>query len=58
LIMANDLSHVQTVETLRIPVSKSFKNERVPHAGAVLKIDILKNKQALRTFFNSAVSRE
>jgi LCP family protein required for cell wall assembly len=58
LIMSNDLSHVQTVKTLRIPVSRSFKNERVPRAGAVLKIDMLKNKQALQTFFNSDVNSD
>ncbi|QOS89728.1 LCP family protein [Peribacillus sp. JNUCC41] len=41
-----------TVETLRVPVEGSFKDEIYPKSGAVLQIDFTKNKKALREFFS------
>ncbi|MDV7763708.1 LCP family protein [Peribacillus sp. CSMR9] len=40
-----------TVETLRIPVEGSYKDEIYPHIGAVLEMDYTKNKKALQEFF-------
>ncbi|MFP3509315.1 LCP family protein [Peribacillus sp. SIMBA_075] len=40
-----------TVETLRIPVEGSYKDEIYPHTGAVLEMDYTKNKKALQEFF-------
>lgn len=41
-----------TVETLRVPVEGSFKDEIYPQSGAVLQIDFTKNKKALKEFFS------
>jgi len=41
-----------TVETLRIPVEGSFKDEVYPETGAVLQMDSAKNKKALQDFFS------
>ncbi|MBS4179233.1 LCP family protein [Lederbergia citrea] len=41
------------METVRIPIEDSFVNERVD-IGAVLSIDIDKNKQALKEFLSSS----
>jgi polyisoprenyl-teichoic acid--peptidoglycan teichoic acid transferase len=41
-----------TVETLRVPVEGSFKDEIYPQSGAVLEMDYTKNKKALREFFS------
>ncbi|WP_458355119.1 LCP family protein [Peribacillus frigoritolerans] len=41
-----------TVETLRIPVEGSFKDEIYPQTGAVLKMDYTKNKKALQEFLS------
>jgi LCP family protein required for cell wall assembly len=41
----------QQMETLRIPVKDSFKDERV-NVGSVLSIDFDKNKQALHEFLS------
>ncbi|TKH05600.1 LytR family transcriptional regulator [Peribacillus simplex] len=41
-----------TVETLRVPVEGSFKDEIYPQSGAVLEIDYTKNKKALQEFFS------
>ncbi|MCK2004349.1 LCP family protein [[Brevibacterium] frigoritolerans] len=40
-----------TVETLRIPVEGSFKDETYPQSGAVLEMDCTENKKALQEFF-------
>ncbi len=45
------LNPIENVETLTIPVEGSFENSRYSHAGAVLELDIEKNKQAIRQFF-------
>ncbi len=45
------LHPIQQIETMRIPTEDSFKNTYYPHAGAVLEIDIEKNRQALSDFF-------
>ncbi|MDM5212143.1 LCP family protein [Peribacillus sp. NJ4] len=42
----------EIVETLRIPVEGSFKDEIYPQAGAVLEMDYTKNKKALQEFFS------
>ncbi|MGE7766126.1 LCP family protein [Peribacillus sp. NPDC096540] len=41
-----------SVESLRVPVEGSFKDEIYPQSGAVLKIDYTKNKEALQEFFS------
>ncbi|WP_141994656.1 LCP family protein [Bacillus sp. B4EP4a] len=41
-----------TVETLRVPVEGSFKDETYPQSGAVLEMDYTKNKKALQEFFS------
>ncbi|MFE4351459.1 hypothetical protein [Peribacillus butanolivorans] len=41
-----------SVETLRIPVEGSYKDEIYPQSGAVLKMDYTKNKEALQEFFS------
>ncbi|MDQ0883623.1 LCP family protein [Peribacillus sp. V2I11] len=41
-----------TVETLRVPVGGSFKDEIYPQSGAVLEMDYTKNKKALQEFFS------
>ncbi|MGE7608344.1 LCP family protein [Peribacillus frigoritolerans] len=41
-----------TVETLRIPVEGSFKDEIYPQTGAVLEMDYTKNMKALQEFFS------
>ncbi|MFO1445492.1 LCP family protein [Bacillus sp. Bva_UNVM-123] len=38
------------IETLRIPVDGTYRNERVNGSGAVLAIDFEKNKQAIHEF--------
>jgi LCP family protein required for cell wall assembly len=51
-IMSAMLHPIESVETIRIPVEGSFTDETSPHAGAVLKLDMEKNKQALEQFFS------
>ncbi|YCI75018.1 LCP family protein [Bacillus sp. R1-10] len=41
-----------TVETLRVPVEGSFKDEIYPQSGAVLEMDCTENKKALQEFFS------
>ena len=38
------------VETLRIPIDNSYSNARVSGEGAVLEIDVAKNREALQQF--------
>ncbi|WP_209121830.1 LCP family protein [Alkalihalobacillus sp. BA299] len=45
------LNPVEDIETLTIPIEHSFIDQRYPHAGLVLEMDIKKNKQALHHFF-------
>ncbi|MEK4012150.1 LCP family protein [Peribacillus sp. FSL M8-0224] len=40
------------VETLRVPVEGSFKDEIYPQSGAVLEMDCTENKKALKEFFS------
>lgn len=40
----------RNIETMRIPVEDSFEDQRVDGAGAVLAIDLEKNRQALQEF--------
>ncbi|MBT2630801.1 LCP family protein [Bacillus sp. ISL-101] len=42
----------ETVETLRVPVEGSFKDEIYPQSGAVLEMDSTENKKALQEFFS------
>lgn len=42
----------ETIETLRIPVEGTFWDKSYSHAGAVLEMDVDKNKQAIQEFFN------
>lgn len=41
-----------TVETIRVPVEGSFKDEIYPQSGAVLEMDCTENKKALQEFFS------
>jgi LCP family protein required for cell wall assembly len=43
----------ETVETLRVPVEGSFKDEIYPQTGAVLEMDYTENKKALQEFFSN-----
>ncbi|MDT8859629.1 LCP family protein [Alkalihalobacillus sp. MEB130] len=47
------LNPVDQVETMRIPVEESYSDAYYPHAGAVLEIDLTKNRQALADFFET-----
>ncbi|TCN27944.1 LCP family protein [Mesobacillus foraminis] len=40
----------RNIDSLRIPVDQSYENQRISGAGAVLAIDLEKNKQALKDF--------
>ncbi len=40
----------EDIESLRIPVEGGFTETRVSHAGAVLQLDMEKNRQALKEF--------
>ncbi|MCM3725618.1 LCP family protein [Neobacillus cucumis] len=40
----------QSIETLRIPIDNSFTDQRISGEGAVLDIDVEKNKEALHQF--------
>ncbi|PFO04313.1 transcriptional regulator [Bacillus sp. AFS076308] len=44
------LSNKQNIETLRIPIDNSFTDQRISGEGAVLDIDVEKNKEALHQF--------
>ncbi len=45
------LNPVKDVETLTLPIPDGYQDKRIAHAGAVLKLDMEKNKQALHEFF-------
>lgn len=44
------LNPIDTVETLTIPVEGSFVDSRNSHAGAILELDMEKNKKAIHEF--------
>ncbi|WP_157950980.1 LCP family protein [Peribacillus acanthi] len=44
---------IDTVDTIRIPITNSYTNETFKHAGAVLQLDLEKNVEALENFFDS-----
>ncbi|MEH7546448.1 LCP family protein [Neobacillus vireti] len=44
------LSGDQNIETLRIPIDNSYTDQRISGEGAVLDIDVEKNKEALHQF--------
>ncbi|WP_246589928.1 LCP family protein [Desertibacillus haloalkaliphilus] len=46
------LNPIEEVETLTIPIDGGYVDDRVAHAGAILKPDLEKNKQALDDFFS------
>ncbi|MBU8878922.1 LCP family protein [Bacillus sp. FJAT-29790] len=46
------LNPVTDVQTLRVPVSNSFQDKYVQHAGAVLQLDLNENTEALNQFLN------
>ena len=46
------MGNAEKMETLRIPVEGSFANERV-NVGAVLSIDVERNKQVMQDFLSS-----
>ncbi|WP_240374843.1 LCP family protein [Bacillus piscicola] len=46
------LNPVENIETIRIPADDTFIDQRYSHAGAVLELDMEKNKQQLREFFH------
>lgn len=45
------INPVEEVETLTIPISDGYVDKHYPHAGAVLELNLEKNKQALHQFF-------
>lgn len=44
------LNPIDTVETLTIPIEGSFVDSRNSHAGAILELDMEKNKKAIHEF--------
>lgn len=52
-LATNFLMKKEDIETIRIPIDGSFENGSYSHAGSVLEIDRVENKQALYDFFNS-----
>lgn len=42
--------NISDIDTLRIPVDGSYENQRISGAGAVLAVDLEKNKQAIHEF--------
>ncbi|MFB5661390.1 LCP family protein [Alteribacillus sp. HJP-4] len=44
------LNNVETVETLRVPEDGTYSNESYSHSGAVLEIDMMKNREVLHSF--------
>jgi len=51
LFMAKDfLTKKESVETLRIPIDNSFTEPRIKGEGAILDIDLEKNREALHQF--------
>lgn len=49
---------VERLETLTIPIEGGFVDSRYSHAGAVLELDMKKNKQALHQFLELAELEE
>ena len=45
------INPVEQIETLTIPQTNSYVDKYYPHAGAVLELDLEKNKRALHEFF-------
>ena len=52
LLVANS---VEKVSTITIPMQNSFKDNSYDHAGAVLELDIGKNQEALKEFFDPPI---
>lgn len=53
LFMAKDyVSKTGLIETLRIPVDNSFTEPTIPREGAILDIDVAKNREALNQFIS------
>ncbi|MFD2443722.1 LCP family protein [Bacillus sp. CGMCC 1.16607] len=46
------LNPIDKVETLRIPVKDGYVNEQYEHSGAVLKLDMPKNREVLKDFLS------
>jgi polyisoprenyl-teichoic acid--peptidoglycan teichoic acid transferase len=44
------LNKVNHVDTMRIPLNSAYKNATSSHAGSILELDFLKNKEALKEF--------
>jgi LCP family protein required for cell wall assembly len=60
LLLGKDLLAHKTngIKTMRIPIKGSFKNKRFNHVGAVLDIDLSKNKSELKQFLSQTVSAD
>ncbi|SFC23220.1 transcriptional attenuator, LytR family [Bacillus sp. OV322] len=56
LILGKDVitGQAKSVDKLRIPLDGTFENERIPGIGAVLAVDLEKNKAALQQFLSSS----
>jgi polyisoprenyl-teichoic acid--peptidoglycan teichoic acid transferase len=44
------LNQVEHIDTMRIPLNSAYKNAKSSHAGSILELDFLKNKEALKEF--------
>lgn len=44
------LNKVEHIETMRIPLNSAYRNSKSSHAGSILELDFLKNKEALKEF--------
>jgi LCP family protein required for cell wall assembly len=52
------LNPIDGIETIRIPVEGSFQDAYYQHAGAVLEIELDKNRQAIKNTFTPSTSVE
>ncbi|MBP3949555.1 LCP family protein [Bacillus suaedae] len=43
---------IDEIDTMTIPINNGFENKNYQHAGAVLELDLAKNKSELRKFLN------
>ncbi|PEJ48472.1 transcriptional regulator [Bacillus sp. AFS002410] len=44
---------IEKIDRLSIPVDTGYTNETVEHSGAVLKLDLTKNRQSIKQFFKA-----
>lgn len=45
-------NQIKSIHTMRIPIQNSYEDKQYNHAGRVLDLDVGKNRDALKQFFN------